>query len=344
MVAVLALTRIAVVGQLYAAIPLLPAFAAGWHVEPAAATSMISVFAVAYACGALVAGRLIGRYGLRATLVAGTAAVACATVTISLAGSLPVGIVLRAVQGLAAGCYELNPAFGMLLTALGFDVQLRAAAVHRAGGLGALLGHLVLRVELERPYLVDVGFRRNSRVPLRLDTEAGQADPHGRFQVVPAGTDGAYDVKLEYELLYRVDPRPCSIEDFRPTLWWFRTCPQSPFLQDLFCKCRPPNRPPRCPVGCGSSDPGVMMSLPTDVHNRATDCADLPVLFAQAFNTGDLEAADELFEPEAVRVLRPGEVVTGDGRRAATRRFLSLGIPIRLSVRHAYVSMGTSRC
>jgi len=30
-------------------------------------------------------------------------------------------------------------------------------------------------------------------------------------------------------------------------------------------------------------------------------------------------------------------VVTGDGRRAATRRFLSLGIPIRLSVRHAYV-------
>jgi len=38
------------------------------------------------------------------------------------------------------------------------------------------------------------------------------------------------------------------------------------------------------------------MSLPTDVHNRATDCADLPVLFAQAFNTGDLEAADELFE------------------------------------------------
>ncbi|GAA3033995.1 YybH family protein [Actinokineospora globicatena] len=67
------------------------------------------------------------------------------------------------------------------------------------------------------------------------------------------------------------------------------------------------------------------------------DPAELPEAFARAFNAGDLTAVDRLFEPGAVRVLRPGEVVVGDDRRAATASFLALGIPIRLSPRHTYV-------
>ncbi|MFI5619660.1 YybH family protein [Streptomyces sp. NPDC051567] len=64
--------------------------------------------------------------------------------------------------------------------------------------------------------------------------------------------------------------------------------------------------------------------------------AELPRAFLHAFNARDLEAIDRLFEPGAVRVLTPGEVVTGDGRRAATSRFLALGIPMKLTVRHCY--------
>lgn len=67
------------------------------------------------------------------------------------------------------------------------------------------------------------------------------------------------------------------------------------------------------------------------------DPAELPAMFARAFNAGDLAAIDRLFEPDAVRVVQPGVVVTGDGRRKATSDFLALGIPITLHLRHAYV-------
>ncbi|TLQ42457.1 YybH family protein [Streptomyces marianii] len=68
-----------------------------------------------------------------------------------------------------------------------------------------------------------------------------------------------------------------------------------------------------------------------------SDPAQLPEVFVEAFNAKDLDAIDRLFEPEAVRVLTPGVVVTGDGRRQATSSFLSLGVPIDISVRHTYV-------
>ncbi|MFE2551700.1 YybH family protein [Streptomyces sp. NPDC059355] len=64
--------------------------------------------------------------------------------------------------------------------------------------------------------------------------------------------------------------------------------------------------------------------------------AELPDAFLRAFNARDIEAIDSLFEPGAVRVLTPGEVVTGEGRRDATRSFMSLGIPMKLTVRHCY--------
>ncbi|MET7453926.1 DUF4440 domain-containing protein [Streptomyces sp. NPDC005574] len=68
-----------------------------------------------------------------------------------------------------------------------------------------------------------------------------------------------------------------------------------------------------------------------------SDPAQLPSTFVEAFNAKDLSAIDRLFEPDAVRVLRPGVVVSGDGRRQATSSFLALGVPIDISVRHTYV-------
>jgi ketosteroid isomerase-like protein len=83
------------------------------------------------------------------------------------------------------------------------------------------------------------------------------------------------------------------------------------------------------------------MNVQLDRYDRATSMvtepAELPATFARAFNAGDLAAIDRLFEPDAVRVLRPGVVVTGADRRAATSSFLQLGIPIALTLRHCYV-------
>ncbi|GIH67991.1 YybH family protein [Sphaerimonospora thailandensis] len=63
----------------------------------------------------------------------------------------------------------------------------------------------------------------------------------------------------------------------------------------------------------------------------------LPLVFAGAFNSGDLAAVDSLFEPEAVFITEPGTTVTGDARRRANAEFLRLGVPIKLTVRHSYV-------
>ncbi len=68
-----------------------------------------------------------------------------------------------------------------------------------------------------------------------------------------------------------------------------------------------------------------------------TSPEELPLAFAEAFNSGDLAAVDRLFEPGALFVTSPGHAVSGDRRRAANAEFLALGLPIRLTLRHVYV-------
>ena len=56
-------------------------------------------------------------------------------------------------------CYELNGLFCALLIALGFRVYMLSARVRRDdGGFGPEFDHMLLRVDLDEPWLVDVGF------------------------------------------------------------------------------------------------------------------------------------------------------------------------------------------
>lgn len=66
-------------------------------------------------------------------------------------------------------CYELNDLFAALLEALGFRVTLLAARMFKDGELGIEFAHLVLRVDLEKSWLVDVGNGHSAREPLALD-------------------------------------------------------------------------------------------------------------------------------------------------------------------------------
>ena len=67
-------------------------------------------------------------------------------------------------------CYELNGAFASLLTALGFDVELREARVYSpAGVLGRPFGHACIAVRLDgAELLADVGFGRGFDEPIPL--------------------------------------------------------------------------------------------------------------------------------------------------------------------------------
>src|SRR3989304_5122383 len=66
-------------------------------------------------------------------------------------------------------CYELNGLFGWLLGARGYRLtMLSARTVDEDGALGPEFDHLVLRVDLDEPWLVDIGFGGTFREPLRL--------------------------------------------------------------------------------------------------------------------------------------------------------------------------------
>ncbi|MGW1075704.1 arylamine N-acetyltransferase family protein [Streptomyces sp. NPDC002537] len=156
--------------------------------------------------------------------------------------STPIGLgapALEKIVGRERGgcCYELNGAFYELLRALGFGVELLAGRVLEDGELGPLLGHLTLRVTTEdtpEPWLVDVGYGRGFRHPLRLAVRAEQPDAQGVFQLVQA-PHGDLDLLRDGELQYRLETRARELADFAPTVWWFRSAPQSPFLARQVC-------------------------------------------------------------------------------------------------------------
>jgi len=136
-------------------------------------------------------------------------------------------LLAKVIGGRGGYCYELNGAFAALLRALGAEVTLLGAAVYGPAGLGPPMDHLALRVDLDEPWLADVGFGRHSIHPLRLDVRGEQADPAGTFRVVDA--DGDLDVLKDGEPQYRLETRPRPLADFVPTNWWQQTWPSSHF-------------------------------------------------------------------------------------------------------------------
>lgn len=131
-------------------------------------------------------------------------------------------------------CYELNGAFAALLASLGYPVTLLAARAFGPQGVGPPFDHLALRVDLDQPWLADVGFGRFSHHPLRLDLRGEQPDPEGTFRV-EATPDGDLDVLCDGQPQYRLEPRPRALADFTPTCWFHRTSPDSHFTRSIVC-------------------------------------------------------------------------------------------------------------
>jgi N-hydroxyarylamine O-acetyltransferase len=136
-------------------------------------------------------------------------------------------------------CYELNGAFAALLSGLGYEVEILAGCVmdSKAGVLGALFDHMVLRVTIDGiPWLVDTGFGRFSYAPISFAKTGEQTDRFGKFAVAPSG--GAHDdvdVLHDGSLAYRVEQRPRARSDFVPHCWWHATNPKSHFTRNVIC-------------------------------------------------------------------------------------------------------------
>ncbi|MBC3193003.1 MFS transporter [Pseudonocardia sp. C8] len=114
----------------------LPGLADGLGVTTAAATWMVSGYAVALAVAVPVHGRLADAVGIRGPLCAGTALLGIGALAAALAPSFPLLMIARVVQGLgAASVPVLAPA---LLTARLPDGR-RGAALGRLAGTSAVL-------------------------------------------------------------------------------------------------------------------------------------------------------------------------------------------------------------
>ena len=131
-------------------------------------------------------------------------------------------------------CYELNGLFAELLEDLGFAVaRLAAETWSDETGWGPPFDHLVLRVELERPWLVYVGFGDGFREPMPLLHGAEQPDPSGATFGL-THTDAGWRVWKRFPggdqktLLFRFQEEPHGLAEFEPACRWQQT--GSPFF------------------------------------------------------------------------------------------------------------------
>jgi N-hydroxyarylamine O-acetyltransferase len=147
----------------------------------------------------------------------------------------PDALVAKVVARRRGGfCYELNGAFAALLRALGFDVTLLAARVFGADGPGPAFDHMCLRVNLDEPWLADVGFGDSFLLPLPLRAGAQQTDAAGTFALTATG-DGELDLLRDGEPQYRVDLTPRELADYEPMCRYHQTSPESHFTQGTVC-------------------------------------------------------------------------------------------------------------
>jgi len=141
-------------------------------------------------------------------------------------------------------CYELNGAFAALLRAMGFQVTLLSARVARADGSESPeFDHLTLRVDLEQPWLADVGFGESFLEPLRLSADKEQLDPAGVFRLIREG-DRWHVQKSEsdgWKAQYSFSLQPHLLEDYAGMCRYHQTSPESSFTQKRICSRATPN-------------------------------------------------------------------------------------------------------
>jgi N-hydroxyarylamine O-acetyltransferase len=158
-------------------------------------------------------------------------------------------------------CYELNGAFAALLTQLGFHVTLLSARVARPDGSeGPEFDHLALRVDLDEPWLADVGFGDSFLEPLRLNPGLAQQQGRrifrlratgNRFQLEhkdlhadstldhkdqdAASTREHKDPEADWTKNYSFGLQAQQLEDFSEMCHYHQTSPKSHFTEKRIC-------------------------------------------------------------------------------------------------------------
>lgn len=145
------------------------------------------------------------------------------------------------VNGRGGLCYELNGLFCWLLRSLDFSVSMASSQVYRLEEdiFTPEFDHMVLLVNLEKDYLVDVGFGDTFRIPISLPDGIVE-DVSGKYRVQPFGSaPDTYILQKQenncWQYVYRFTKHPRVISDFNEMCTFHQTSPESHFTQEIIC-------------------------------------------------------------------------------------------------------------
>ena len=131
-------------------------------------------------------------------------------------------------------CYECNGLFAAMLEALGFRVTILSARMALGGRVSPEFGHMVLRVDLDVPYLVDVGNGESCRAPLRFDG-ANERDAEGKtYRVGSHDATPALMFRTQddpWRPRFLIDATPRRREEFAAMCRFHQTSPESHFTR-----------------------------------------------------------------------------------------------------------------
>jgi N-hydroxyarylamine O-acetyltransferase len=148
-------------------------------------------------------------------------------------------------QGRGGICHELNALFYGLLSALGFDVEMLSGRVYgRRNTLGPELEHMLLKVDLDRRWIADVGFGETFRQPLLLDARGEQKDGVRRFFLGHEEGERALWMRRPrgaWTPQYRFTLQPRSLDEYAAACELRLSSPGSFFSKNLMCSMATPN-------------------------------------------------------------------------------------------------------
>jgi len=145
----------------------------------------------------------------------------------------------KMVQGRRGGwCYEMNGLLGWALGEIGFDVmRMTGGVMRKERGDRALGNHLVLCVQLDEPYIADVGLGHGLMEPIPL-REGRFEQAHMAFALEPLGDDlwrfhnddGAMPPTFDFRYA------PADEALLADTCNTLQNDPESMFRQNLVCQ------------------------------------------------------------------------------------------------------------
>jgi len=187
-------------------------------------------------------------------------------------------------------CYEMNGLLSWVLRDIGFDVTHMAGGVMRAAvGDDQVGNHLVLQVQLDRPYIADVGFGDGLIEPAPLDQGPVRqslfafaledlGDDWWRFHNDPRGAAASFDFQSKRADEALLDDK-CA---------WLQSSPVSPFVQNAVVQ-------RHLPDGFAVMRGRILKTMGADVQTRQIESArDYAVTLERVFALS-LPEAEELW-------------------------------------------------